>query len=74
MVSTGEDAANMNLHLLRHIPDCVRDWGPLWVYSCFIFESLNGHLKKFFHGTRSMNNQVYIAAYIHTCTCIHTFT
>lgn len=48
----------MNVHLLRHIPGCVRNWGPLWAYSCFAFESMNGHLKKFFHGTKNMNTQV----------------
>ncbi len=61
----GENAATLNVHLLRHIPDCVRDWGTLWAYSCFVFESLNGHLKKFFHGTRSMNTQVCIHIYVY---------
>lgn len=46
----------MNVHLLKHIPDVVENWGPLWCYSCF--SCMNGHLKKHFHGTRSMNAQV----------------
>ena len=56
----GENACTMNVHMLRHIPDCVRNWGPLWAYSCFSFESQNGHLKKLYHGTRCMNTQVII--------------
>ncbi len=28
----------MKVHLLSHITECVKDWGPLWAYSCFSFE------------------------------------
>ena len=55
---TGKNACTMNVHLLKHIPECVQNWGPLWAYSCFPFESMNGHLKKYFHGTKNMNTQV----------------
>ena len=55
----------MNVHLLKHIPNCVRDWGPLWAYSCFSFESMNGHLKRYFHGTRCMNVQICQCAFTH---------
>ena len=48
----------MNVHLLSHLTDCVRDWGPLWSYSCFTFESANNSLKKLFHGTKNMSKQV----------------
>ena len=41
----GEDGCTMNVHLLKHIPACVANWGPLWAYSYFHFESVNGHLK-----------------------------
>ena len=40
-----------NMHLLIHLSECVRNWGLLWVYSCFGFESMNGHLRKSCHGT-----------------------
>ena len=55
---TGENACTMNVHMLRHLVDCVENWGPLWAYSCFTFESFNGQLKYRFHGTRCMNYQV----------------
>ena len=58
--SLGENGCTMNVHLLKHMPACVANWGPLWVYSCFHFESVNGHLKAHFHGTRAMNYQVCI--------------
>ena len=48
----------MNVHMLRHVAQTVRNWGPLWCYSCFPYESLNGHLKSMVHGTRDMTKQV----------------
>jgi len=48
----------MNVHLLCHLVLQVRNWGPLWSYSCFPFESVNGVIRKLFHGTRDMSEQV----------------
>ena len=48
----GEKRTTMNVHLLSHLVDCVKRWGPLWAYSCFVYETMNGHLKKLFHGTK----------------------
>ena len=59
ILSTGDTANRMNVHMLRHLTFHVLNWGPLWVYSCFSFESLNGEVKKYFHGTRNMSDQVY---------------
>ena len=49
----------MNVHLLSHLAETVRHWGPMWVYSCFHFETMNAVLKSVFHGTRDMSEQVY---------------
>ena len=46
-----EELCTMNVHSLIHLPQTVRNFGPLWAYSCFGFESMNGHLKKHCHGT-----------------------
>ena len=48
----------MKIHQLVHLADCVADWGPLWTFTCFPLESMNGILKEQFHGTRNMNRQV----------------
>ena len=53
----GGTAARVNIHHIRHLPFHVKNWGPPWAFSCFPFESLNGKLKKYFHGTRNMNEQ-----------------
>lgn len=34
-----------NLHSFLHFVDIVKDLRPMWVYSCFRFEDLNGKLK-----------------------------
>ena len=31
-----DDGCTMNLHLLKHLPECVYNWGPLWAY-VFLF-------------------------------------
>ena len=36
----------INMHSLEHIVAVVRLWGPLWSYSMFTFENLNGYLGK----------------------------
>jgi len=41
-----ELSCTLNMHNLIHLVPLVRRWGPLWAYSCFGFENINGHLKK----------------------------
>ena len=63
----------MNVHLLRHLVLQVRNWGPLWSYSCFPFESVNGVIRKLFHGTRDMSEQVKFNVSCNTnvgCNCV----
>ena len=40
------ELCTMNVHCLIHLSKIVRNWGPLWAYSCFGFESMNGHLTR----------------------------
>ena len=63
----GPTSASMKLHLLSHVVPCVRNWGPVWVYSCFQFESQNHSIKKLFHGSKNTSSMV---SQTHTCTCI----
>ena len=57
----------MKVHMLRHIPMCVRNFGPLWVFSCFAYESSNGFLKTMVHGTRYIADQVCILLELMGC-------
>ena len=56
--SAGESSQTHNFHLLRHLTYFVKLFGPLWVYSCFGFEALNGFLTTMIHGTQHISNQV----------------
>ena len=40
----GDTLCLINVHNLIHLVPLVKQWGPLWVYSCFGFKSMNGHL------------------------------
>lgn len=56
---------SMNVHQLLHLPDVVLDLGPLWAYSCFFLEDLNGKLVKLIHGTRYAGLQVCSGALVY---------
>ncbi|KAL7300261.1 hypothetical protein TKK_0006897 [Trichogramma kaykai] len=47
-----------NVHLLTHIPDFVELYGSLWAWSAFPFEGFNGVIKKLFHGTQYIPDQI----------------
>lgn len=47
-----------NTHLLTHIPNCVKNWGPVWTFSNFPFEDYNGVLKNFVSGTSDVEQQI----------------
>ena len=54
----GERYYTYNMHNLVHLVDCVKDLGPLWTFSCFFYEDLNGDLRHLFHGTQSIHIQI----------------
>lgn len=54
----GKIKMTMNVHLLRHLPDNVRNLGPLWSYSAFAYESYNGVLLNHVNGTRDVMHQI----------------
>ena len=53
-----QEVCTMNVHSLIHLCKTVRNYGPLWCYSSFAFESMNGHLKLHCHGTRNVLPQL----------------
>lgn len=54
----GESNMVFNVHLLKHLPDCVRSIGPLHTYSNYSFEDHIGHLVRLQHGTTDVASQV----------------
>ncbi|XP_065222034.1 uncharacterized protein LOC135846716 [Planococcus citri] len=47
-----------NVHLLLHLPICVREFGALWATSCFPFEHYNGILNKLFVNATGVQQQI----------------
>ena len=47
-----------NVHLLQHLPDFFKRYGALWAWSAFPPEHYNGVLKKLFHGTQCVPQQL----------------
>ena len=54
----GLQACTADMHSLSHLTAFVKKWGPLWGYSLFGFENMNGHIKKMFHGTGQVIDQL----------------
>jgi hypothetical protein len=55
----------INIHQLLHLIDDIESWGLLWTHNSFIYESMNGILMKFIHGTQSVPK-----AAIHALNCL----
>ena len=55
----GETESTYNSHCLTHCAEQVRAHGPLILHSTFVFESMLAHLKRLFHGTRGISDQIY---------------
>lgn len=54
----GLEHMSYNIHLLQHLATSVREWGPLWGTSNFMFESSNGFLLDLFNGTQGISVQI----------------
>ena len=48
----------INFHSLIHLPSTVLELGPLWTYSLFNFEDMNGFILTLFHGTQNVPFQI----------------
>lgn len=54
----GKENMIYNLHLLNHICDSVRNFGPLWNFSLYCYENVNGALKRYIKGPKQPIIQV----------------
>ena len=62
----GSDNIKINVHQLLHLIESdVENWGLLWTHNSFIYESMNGVLSKFIHGTK-----LFPAAALHALSCV----
>lgn len=49
---------SFNSHLLTHLGNSVRNWGPLWTHSAFIYENYNQDILKFIHSSQHVALQI----------------
>lgn len=54
----GERHMSINLHSLLHLPECVRQTGPLWAHTCYEYEDLSGQMLNLVHGTRYIGSRI----------------
>lgn len=54
----GKEYMKYNVHLLLHIPDAVKDYGALWGWSAFPYESYNFVLGNMLHSSQSLMQQI----------------
>lgn len=55
----GDSNCSLNVHNVgAHLVTYVQSWGPLWAWSCFPFEDLNGALLESVHGTGNQCRQL----------------
>lgn len=59
VINAGDRYLTGSVHGLLHLPEAVRNLGPLWAHSCFGFESSNGDLLQLFHGSQAVQKQVH---------------
>ena len=54
----GQSSMTSYLHILLHIAQGVVDWGPIHIYSGYVFEAGNGEILKHVHAAKGVINQI----------------
>ena len=54
----GKSEQTYTVHALQHLPEQVKNFGPLILHSGFVFEAMISHLKRLFHGTQCIPDQM----------------
>lgn len=55
----GLEYCTFNMHQLLHLPAALRNWGPLWAFSSFRFESNIGKILGLVRGSKGVPLQIY---------------
>ena len=55
----GEFQVKAKHHMALHIPQAIRDYGPVCNFWCFAYERLNGVMGQYVHSTTSPEVQIY---------------
>ena len=55
----GDFTVKVKHHMALHIPDTIRDYGPVCNFWCFPYERFNGVLGEYVHSTTSPEVQMF---------------
>lgn len=55
----GIHEVSYNVHLLIHVVEYARKWGGLWGTSAFMFEAEIAKLKRYYHGSKAPEKQIF---------------
>ncbi|KAK3928873.1 RNA polymerase-associated protein CTR9-like protein [Frankliniella fusca] len=61
----GPSNMRFSVHMLTHLVQCVRNWGPLWAHSTFPFESWNHIMGKKMSSPRGAIDQMVMRYLLH---------
>lgn len=61
-----EKECTINCHLLVHVCDSVRKWGPLWAFSAFPFEHKNGYIMGHVHSANRISDQLLFSVQLNS--------
>ncbi len=54
----GVERMTFNVHQILHIPRCIANHGPIFKFSAYPFESMNGRLRSLFNGSNNISSQI----------------
>lgn len=61
----GKSNVVMNIHLVtHHLATVCADYGPLWVFWCYPFESMLGYMKRFIHSKKCPEKRFIFGAQV----------
>ena len=55
----GVEEISSNMHKVLHAIEFVKKWGALWATSAFMFESELAKIKRFYHGSKAIEKQIF---------------
>ena len=65
----GDGSCGLSVHNTgAHLADYVEGWGPLWAWSTFGFEDMNGTIMDLTHGTGNVCRQVLLIETVNPLT------
>ena len=63
----GEYSVSINYHMVLHLPDQIKNWGPPTAWWCFPYERRIGELSDTLTSGKSVEEQIFNHYFLHLC-------